>query len=81
MGLRPEPGRPAMSAEISIELDGYTEVLPAGLSIAQLVERFGAQQNDLLVDLNGRFVHPDHYASTKLSDGDRVELILAAFGG
>ena len=70
-----------MSTEITIELDGYREKLPAGMNVAQLIKRFGAQQNDLLVELNGRFVHPGDYAATQLSEGDRVELILAAFGG
>lgn len=70
-----------MAANIIIQVDGFPEQAPAGITIAQLIERLGARHKDLIVEHNGRFVYPKDYARQTLADGDRVEFILPAFGG
>ncbi len=62
-------------------VDGFAERLPAGLSLAALILRQQSQHKDLVVELNGRFVHPRDYETTLFDQGDRVELIHPAFGG
>lgn len=47
----------------------------------ELIERHQAQHKDLVVEVNGRFVHPSRYPEIAFQDGDRVELIHPAFGG
>jgi thiamine biosynthesis protein ThiS len=67
--------------EIIITVDGFQERIPADLGLPGLIARQQAQHKDLLVEINGRFIHPSQYPSVVLSDGDRVELIHPAFGG
>lgn len=66
---------------ITIILDGLPEEVPPGLSVAQLVDIKNAHHMELIVELDGRFVHPRNYESTILRPGVRVELLLPAFGG
>lgn len=66
---------------INISVDGFPDQVPAGTTLAQLIERHQAQHKDLIVELDGRFVFPRDYASTRLAPGSRVELIHPAFGG
>lgn len=70
-----------MSDDITIILDGLPEEVPLGLSVAQLVDIKSAHHLELIVELDGRFVHPRNYESTILTSGVRVELLLPAFGG
>lgn len=70
-----------MSEELSIVVDGLAEAVPPGLGLPQLILMHQAQHKDLIVEINGRFVHPKEYEHVKLEDGDRVELIHPAFGG
>lgn len=62
-------------------VDGFAERLPAGVNLTALILRQQAQHKDLVVEVNGRFVHPRDYEAVILCDGDRVELIHPAFGG
>ncbi len=70
-----------MSRNIKIIVNGFDEQVPAGSTLAQLVELFEEQHPELVAELNGRFVHPDDYAATVVAEGARVEFINAAFGG
>lgn len=70
-----------MPDEITIIVDGLAEAAPQGLSLPQLIERHQAQHKDLIVEINGRFVHPREHERVELKHGDRVELIHPAFGG
>ncbi len=70
-----------MPDEITIILDGLPEQVPPGLNLAQLVDQKRAHHMELIVELDGRFVHPRDYDSTHLTSGARVELLLPAFGG
>ena len=62
-------------------VDGFPENVPDDLSVAGLLEHLKEPQKDLVFELNGRYVHKDRYPDTLLADGDRIELIHAAFGG
>lgn len=70
-----------MPQTITITVDGLAEEVPQGLGLPQLIELHQAQHKDLIVEINGRFVHPRTYDQVELKDGDRVELIHPAFGG
>ncbi|MFH1060148.1 MAG: MoaD/ThiS family protein [Pseudomonadota bacterium] len=66
---------------ISITVDGFPDQVPEGTNLADLIQRHKAQHKDLIVELDGRFVFPKDYASTRPSPGSRVEFIHPAFGG
>ena len=70
-----------MPNQISILVDGFPEAAPRDMTISQLIDKHHAQHKDLVVEINGRFLHLTDYGSTLLHDGDRVELIHVAFGG
>ena len=62
-------------------IDGFEENLPDHLTVAGLLDHLGEPEKDLVFELNHRFVHQKDYDTTKLEDGDKIELIHAAFGG
>ncbi|RLB57711.1 MAG: thiamine biosynthesis protein ThiS [Deltaproteobacteria bacterium] len=66
-----------------VTVDGERRDLPEGTSLAGLLELLGepADGRHLLVEINGRFVHPRDYAGCTLREGDRVEIVYPAFGG
>ena len=66
---------------MELMVDGFADRVPAGTSLAQLIERHRAQHKDLVVELDGRFVYPGEYATTFPPPGARVEFIHPAFGG
>ena len=55
-------------AKIDIVLNGIAEKVPANSSIDTIIELFKEGDPDLIVELNGRFVYPQRYASTTVSD-------------
>ena len=67
--------------DIEIAFNGLKEKVPAGMTIADLIERTGENDKNLIVERNNRFVHCETYRSVTLSDGDRVEFINPDFGG
>lgn len=66
---------------ITITVNGFPEQVPAGATLTELIERFREMDPDLIVEHNGRFVYPRHYAAVVVSTGDRVEFVHPNFGG
>jgi sulfur carrier protein len=67
--------------QIEIILNGFAEKVPEGATISSVIERFEDRDADLIVEHNGRFVYPQAYDATIVSDGDRCEFIHPNFGG
>ena len=70
-----------MSGMITIDVNGFKEKVPSGLTIAELIERFEEGDTHLIVEHNGRFVYPKDYSSVIVKEGDRIEFINPNFGG
>ena len=66
---------------MEIMINGFWEEVRQGITLYQAIELFEPGHPELIVELNGRFVHFWEYKERVLSPGDRLELILAAFGG
>ena len=66
---------------MNIIVNGLKETIEPGLSITELVEILEEQESGLIVEVNGRFVHPRDYQNLAFEEGDKVELIHPAFGG
>ncbi len=62
-------------------IDGFSEEVSEGLSVAELVLQRGEDSVDLIVEVNHRYVHRGDYSKTILQDGDKIEIIHPAFGG
>lgn len=65
---------------IRIQLNGEPLSLPAQ-TIRQLLELRGWQGKRVAVECNGSIVPKSQHAATWLSDGDRVEIVVAVGGG
>ncbi len=66
---------------IQITVNGMTEDVPEGATIAFLIEHFREADPGLIVEHNGRYIYARQYASTRVSQDDRVEFIHPDFGG
>ena len=67
--------------QIQIILNGFPEKVPEGATLSSIIQSFEDGDADLIVELNGRFIYPQEYGQTVVSDGDRCEFIHPNFGG
>ncbi len=66
---------------IRVTIDGLAETIPAGLTLAQLLEQRGEPVAIAMVERNGEYVRKQRLGEVKVENGDRIEIILPAFGG
>ena len=62
-------------------VNGMPQSFPADAKLEDVVESEGIPAKHVVVEVNGRFVPRKQHQETSLSEGDRVEIILPAFGG
>ncbi len=55
--------------------------LPEAVTVAELVERVGLADQRIALEVNREIVPRGEYTATKLSEGDRVEIVRAIGGG
>ena len=68
------------SSDLCATINGETMRLPP-CSIAQLLEKRGLAGKRLAVERNGSIVPRSLHASTRLVEGDRIEIVVAVGGG
>ncbi|GAA5176346.1 sulfur carrier protein ThiS [Niveibacterium umoris] len=66
---------------IEIVLNGAPQTLPAETTVAQLLERLGYAGKRLAVERNGEIVPKGRHADARLTQGDRIEIVVAVGGG
>ena len=68
---------------LTITVNGESRDLPAGATIASVVELFAVapQGRGVAVAVGGEVVPRTDWSQTRLSDGDRVEVVAAVQGG
>ncbi len=64
-----------------IVVDGQPETVKSGATVLDVLQRRNEPTAHVLVEINGSFVHPREYGDIFLRPGDRMEVILPAFGG
>ena len=69
------------AAEITIELNGRTEAVAAGTTLADLVARTLPNARAYAVELNRAVVSRGEHASRTVAPGDRVEIVTLVGGG
>lgn len=67
--------------QIEIVLNGGRANLPDGCSVAELVATLGLAREAVAVERNERVVRQAEHASTRLVQGDRVEVVTLVGGG
>lgn len=67
---------------MKIKVNGATQEIDAGLSVAGLLVRNNVEQPDMVsVQLNGRFVQRERFATTVFAAGDEVDFLYFMGGG
>jgi sulfur carrier protein len=72
---------PGPSMQIEIVLNGGRAEAPAGCSVAELVASLGLAPAAVAVERNERLVRRSEHATTRLAEGDRIELVTLVGGG
>ncbi|MFN2386087.1 MAG: sulfur carrier protein ThiS [Thermoanaerobaculia bacterium] len=70
-----------MSAEIQVRVNGEALRFPEGASVAALLERLDVANPRVAVERNREIVPKAAYASTRLSEGDELEVVELVGGG
>lgn len=70
-----------MKREMEIIVNGVKEKVPGGSSIYDLIGHFQEKDAHMIVEHNGRFVYPQEYDVTVVTEGDTIEFINPDFGG
>lgn len=68
-------------ADITIELNGKSETVPAGTTLAELVVRTLPNARAYAVELNRAVVSRREHASRAVAAGDRIEIVTLVGGG
>ena len=66
---------------MEVEINGFRETVPEGVTISDLIEHFKEQDIDLIVEYNGRFLYSHKWPTTVVSPEDSIEFIHPNFGG
>lgn len=66
---------------ITITLNGEASEVPAGLSLAGLVEHLGRDLRTVAIEYNGEIVGRETYDQHRLAGGDRLEIVHFVQGG
>ena len=66
---------------MEITVNGSTRVCEAPLAVADLLQSMALTGKKVAVERNGEIVPRGAHASTMLSQGDRLEIVVAVGGG
>lgn len=69
------------AAEITVRVNGDDRAVPAGLSVAGLLEHLGLSPRMVVVEHNGDILRRDTLAAARVAEGDRLELVHFVGGG
>ena len=70
-----------MTAEVTIRVNGEPMRLPAGASVADLLERLKVATPRVAVERNREILPKSRYGETTLADGDVLEVVELVGGG
>ena len=66
---------------IDLIINGEPRCFEQDLTVAELVERLDLAGKRLALERNGEIVPRGSFASQRLADGDRLEIVVAVGGG
>jgi sulfur carrier protein len=64
-----------------IKINGEIRQIPAMLTVAGLIDQLGYTGKRIAIERNGEIVPKSQHASTALTDGDQLEIVVAVGGG
>ena len=66
---------------MTLTINGEAKSVADGLNLAQLVAALGLEKNPIAVELNRSVVPRHRHGDTRLTDGDRIEIVTLVGGG
>ena len=66
---------------ITLSINGEPRQLPSSTSVAELIEILGYTGNRIALERNGEIVPRSSFATQRLADGDKLEVVVAVGGG
>lgn len=66
---------------IIVNINGQPQQVAVDCPLTELIDRYVDQSKTFALALNQTFVPRQEYASTSLSDGDQIEIVLPIQGG
>ena len=66
---------------MEISVNGEQRSVAVALSVAELLREMGLEGKRLAVERNGEIVPKSNHAATPLTEGDRIEIVIAVGGG
>jgi thiamine biosynthesis protein ThiS len=69
------------TASIACFVNGAASTLPAGTTVARLVERLALRPEVVAVEIDARLVPRAAWSSRALVDGERIEVVTLVGGG
>jgi sulfur carrier protein len=70
-----------MSQAIRVTVNGAPREFAAPLTFAQFVDQLALAGKRLAIEVNGEIVPRSRFPEARLSDGDRIEVVVAVGGG
>ena len=67
--------------EVRITLNGQEKAVPAGLSVASLLDHLELKQDRVAVELNREIVPKSRWQDAEVEDGAQVEIVHFVGGG
>lgn len=66
---------------IAISINGVARQFPDSTGVAALIEEMGLTGKRIALERNGEIVPRSLFATQRLADGDRLEVVVAVGGG
>ena len=66
---------------ITVSINGTARQLPDSTGVATLFEEMGLTGKRIALERNGEIVPRSQFATQRLADGDRLEVVVAVGGG
>jgi len=66
---------------ITLSINGVSRQFPAAIKVAELIETLGYTGKRIALERNGEIVPRSLFATQQLSDGDKLEVVVAVGGG
>jgi len=66
---------------VKLTVNGEEKRVSDGLTLSELVRELGLEKNPIAVELNRQVVPRDRHGATRLSEGDRLEIVTLVGGG
>ena len=66
---------------MKLTVNGAEKTVAEGITLAQLVRELGLEKNPIAIEVNRQVVPRDRHGETRLSEGDRLEIVTLVGGG